>query len=47
MNLMTLNDDVQTMTSREIADLTGKLHKNVLRDIEVIGSVLNLASKIN
>lgn len=34
MNLMTLNDNTQTMTSREIADLTGKRHDNVKRTIE-------------
>lgn len=42
---LTATNDVQTMTSREIADLTGKLHKNVLRDIEVLSSVLSPASK--
>lgn len=26
--------NTQTMTSVEIADMTGKMHKNVLRDIE-------------
>jgi len=30
-----------TMTSREIAGLTGKLHKNVLRDIEEVFTQLN------
>lgn len=42
---LTTTTDVQTMTSREIAELTGKLHKNVLRDIESIGSVLSQSSK--
>jgi Rha family phage regulatory protein len=32
MNLMTSNE-TKTMTSREIAELTGKDHKNILRDI--------------
>lgn len=45
-DLTTTNtNETQVMTSREIADLTGKLHKNVLRDIEVLGSVLSPASK--
>ncbi len=30
-----------TMTSREVAELTGKLHKNVLRDIEDVFTQLN------
>lgn len=45
MNLMTLNDDVQTMTSREIAELTGKRHDHVLRDIEKLSPNLGTASK--
>lgn len=44
-DLTTTTTDVQTMTSRDIAELTGKLHKNVLRDIESIGSVLSQSSK--
>ena len=42
---LTTTNEVQTMTSREIAELTGTLHKNVLRDIESIGSVLSQSSK--
>ena len=30
-----------TMTSREIAELTGKEHKNVLRDIDALVSTLS------
>lgn len=44
-DLTTTNTDVQIMTSREIAELTGKRHDNVLRDIESIASVLSESSK--
>ena len=33
MNIMNFGAEVRTMTSREIADLTGKEHRNVLADI--------------
>jgi len=36
MNLIPIMTDAQTMSSQEIADLTGKEHKNILRDVRVM-----------
>lgn len=47
-----LNEELQTMSSKEIAELTGKMHKNVIRDvrnmleeIQEYGSVLSQFSE--
>ncbi|EFI8509537.1 Rha family transcriptional regulator [Escherichia coli] len=45
-NLMKI-DEVQTMSSREIAELTGKRHDNVLRDIEKMAKDLDILDRLN
>lgn len=45
MNALVQITTLQTMSSREIAELTGKEHKHVKRDCEVIFSELSLDAK--
>lgn len=42
MNIQTMQQTVKTMTSREIAELTGKDHKNVKRDCLVMFNELEI-----
>lgn len=43
-NLTTLSKNIQTMSSREIAKLTGKRHDNVMSDIRIMFESLNIQS---
>ena len=44
MQVINFGNEVRTMTSREIAELTGKRHDNVLADIRKMLSELGLSS---
>ena len=44
MNIANFGAEERTMTSREIAELTGKQHKNVLEDVRKMLSELGLSS---
>ncbi|AGF87721.1 Rha family transcriptional regulator [Salmonella enterica] len=46
MNSLINAVEVKTMSSREIAELTGKAHKNVLRDIERMASELGISERL-
>lgn len=47
MNALMSVGEVQTMSSREIAELTGKRHDNVLRDIEKMAKDLDILDRLN
>lgn len=46
MNSLINAVEVKTMSSREIAELTGKVHKNVLRDIERMATELGISERL-
>ena len=47
MQLQTINTNVQTMSSREVAELTDKEHKNVIRDIRTMLNELKDGSELS
>lgn len=47
MNIVPFASPTLTMTSREIADLTGRLHGNVMRDIRVMLDAIEQDSNLN
>lgn len=46
MNSLIITTEVKTMSSREIAELTGKRHDNVLRDIEKMAKDLEILDRL-